>query len=102
MQKLQTVNADTLLYERFSKYFISLFFNHPFIKGFRNPQRTSVKGFIPHLVKLPVPLVPLLVSGTSYGGQAYPAHSPAENAGVFHKGDCGDGRAYRKGGLQTP
>ncbi|WP_433915527.1 RNA polymerase subunit sigma-70 [Thomasclavelia cocleata] len=32
----------------------------------------------------------------------YPAHSPAENAGVFHKGDCGNGRAYRKGGLQTP
>ena len=42
------------------------------------------------------------VSGTSYSGQAYPAHSPAENAGVFHKGDCGGGRAYRKGGLQTP
>ena len=32
----------------------------------------------------------------------YPVHSPAENAGLFHKGDCGGGRAYRKGGLQTP
>ena len=29
-------------------------------KRFRHSQRTSVKGFVPYLVKLPVPLVPLL------------------------------------------
>ena len=28
------------------------------------------------------------VSGIAYGGQAYPANHPAENAGLFHKGNC--------------
>ena len=27
----------------------------------------------------------------AYGGQAYPANCPAENAGIFPKGDCADG-----------
>ena len=45
---------------RFSKYLIPFFLNHSFIKRLRRSQRTSVKRFISHLVKLPVPLVPLL------------------------------------------
>ena len=45
---------------RFVKQFIPFFFNHSFIKRFRHSQRPSVKRFVPHLVKLPVPLVPLL------------------------------------------
>lgn len=45
---------------RFSKYFIPLFFNHSFIKCLRHPQSTSVKRFVLYLVKLPVPLIPLL------------------------------------------
>ena len=45
---------------RFAKQFIPFFFNHSFIKRFGNTQCPSVKGFIPYLVKLPVPLVPLL------------------------------------------
>ncbi len=28
----------------------------------------------------------------AYGGKAHPAYSPAENAGIFHKGDCPDCR----------
>ena len=41
---------------RFNEYFIPFFFNHAFIKRFRNPQRPSVKRFVPYLVKFPVPL----------------------------------------------
>ena len=44
----------------FVKQFIPFFFNHSFIKALRHSQRTSVKGFVPYLVKLPVPLIPLL------------------------------------------
>ena len=28
------------------------------------------------------------MSDIAYGGQAYSANLPAENAGLFHKGDC--------------
>ena len=28
------------------------------------------------------------VSGIAYGGQVYPANHPAEDAGLFHKGNC--------------
>lgn len=45
---------------RFKEHFIPFFFHHSFIKRFRNTQRPSVKRFVPYLVKLPVPLVPLL------------------------------------------
>ena len=45
---------------RFVKQLIPFFFNHSFIKRLRNPQRPSVKRFIPHLVILPMPLIPLL------------------------------------------
>ena len=48
------------LCNRFSKYLIPFFFNHSFIKCFRHSYRLSVKRFVPYLVKLPVPLVPLL------------------------------------------
>ena len=30
----------------------------------------------------------VLISGVAYSGQAYPANYPAENAGLFHKGNC--------------
>lgn len=44
---------------RLTERFIPFFFNHAFIKALRHTQRPSVKGFVPYLVKLPVPLVPL-------------------------------------------
>ena len=44
----------------FVKQFIPFFFNHSFIKCLRHPQSTSVKRFVPYLVKLPMPLVLLL------------------------------------------
>ena len=45
---------------RLTERFIPFFLKHLFIKALRHSQRPSVKGFVPHLVKLPVPLVPLL------------------------------------------
>ena len=45
---------------RFVKQFIPFFLNHAFIKRFRHSQRTSVKRFVPYLIKFPVPLIPLL------------------------------------------
>ena len=44
---------------RLIERFIPFFLNHAFIKALRHTQRPSVKGFVPYLVKLPVPLVPL-------------------------------------------
>lgn len=44
---------------RLTERFIPFFLNHVFIKALRHTQRPSVKGFVPYLVKLPVPLVPL-------------------------------------------
>ena len=44
---------------RLTEQFRPFCFNHLFLNALRHTQRPSVKGFVPYLVKLPVPLVPL-------------------------------------------
>ena len=61
--ELYTANGAMPVYKmRYKNQEIAFYLsrvNHAFIKALRHTQRPSVKGFVPYLVKLPVPLVPL-------------------------------------------